>query len=103
MFTSLGTSANSVRFGGQVFSPDDTTPPMGSGVYEGYNQDRTAYMRKVEVVTKNGSYIPPPSNLYQKVRSRCYFAASDSYSSDTNIGFNFLYGGKGGINGVTCI
>ncbi|KAK9287134.1 hypothetical protein L1049_015545 [Liquidambar formosana] len=86
IFTGLSHAADTLRWGGQVFTPlsDDVSPPMGSGVFENGRYDRTCYMRKVVVV--NGAFdteseVPDESST-QVAESRCYFEADQSYKDD---------------------
>ncbi|KAL3504439.1 hypothetical protein ACH5RR_034280 [Cinchona calisaya] len=103
LFVNFG-SADTIRWGGQVYSqpPTDESPPMGSGKFYGDNPYRTAYMKIVEVVFGDNTYGPPPGHLVEEVDTRCYFGGWESYSSDPSQGYHFLYGGKGGKARIAC-
>nr|XP_027090539.1 uncharacterized protein LOC113711579 [Coffea arabica] len=97
----LASGAETIRWGGQVFTPpsDDTSSQMGSGLFRNGQRRITCYMRQV---TYDETISPDKSSL-QTHDSRCYYEGYNFYDKDSYWAYSFLFGGKGGKDGVTCI
>ncbi|GMY12325.1 hypothetical protein FCV25MIE_07564 [Fagus crenata] len=96
LFTNLGNGADTVYWGGMVYSNLPKSPPMGSGGrFKDGNYDRTCYMKQMSVRTVPGApFVTADDALVLYKDSRCYGAAD--YGNVEGWGYRFLFGGKGG-------
>ncbi|KAL0360365.1 UNVERIFIED_CONTAM: hypothetical protein Sradi_3721000 [Sesamum radiatum] len=105
LFNSIKDHADSLRFGGQVFtpSPKDNRPQMGSGIFINGEYDRTCYMQHLRVADETHSTLTDVDNSYiGGTDSRCYYEADQSFKNQ-NVGYSFLFGGAGGKDRSTCL
>ncbi|KAM7459801.1 hypothetical protein LguiA_036216 [Lonicera macranthoides] len=94
LFTSMNsTFGDTIRWGGQVFSPTSNSPPMGSGLFKNGNYNKTCYMRQVKANTAN--VVDVDNSFVMIAESRCYFTGNNSFKDDYGR-YSFLFGGRGG-------
>ncbi|XP_050238272.1 uncharacterized protein LOC126687757 [Mercurialis annua] len=96
IFTSLNQFADTLRWGGEIFTPssEDSSPQMGSGLFQNTNYDSTCFVQQIDLLNSHFNTIIPDESFIQISESRCYFEGDQSYKND--IGYSFLFGGKGG-------
>ena len=95
MFTNLGNGADTVYWGGMVYSNLPASPPMGSGLFKNGNYGKTCYMRQMNVRTVPGApFVTTDDALVLYKNSRCYNATG--YENVGSWGYQFHFGGKGG-------
>jgi hypothetical protein len=95
LFSNLGNGADTVFWGGMVYSNLPASPPMGSGLFQNGRYDRTCFMENVNVITVAGApFTTADDALVQYKNTRCYNAAD--YSNVEGWGYRFLFGGEGG-------
>ncbi|CAO2142530.1 unnamed protein product [Urochloa humidicola] len=93
IFTHLADSASKITWGGEVDSPDNSTP-MGSGHFpeEGFN--KASYIRNIQVVgSSNNLEIPSVLSLYAPQPN--YYNVKSSGASSNDWGTYIFYGGPG--------
>ncbi|KAJ8446041.1 hypothetical protein Cgig2_017543 [Carnegiea gigantea] len=99
-FASLTGVAGAVvaRFGGEVFTPEDSksSPPMGTGQFKYPNYYRTCYFDDIKVNSKD-----PVQDDLQVVETRCYLVSE--VPGEVPNGFGFFFGGKGGQDMEQCV
>ncbi|XP_050235858.1 uncharacterized protein LOC126685906 [Mercurialis annua] len=102
LFTNLNQHADTVRWGGEIFTPlsEERSPPMGSGRFRNGNYDFTSYIMDINLINSKFSTIIPDESLIQTSTSRCFREGDQSYKND--IGYSFLFGGGGGTKSM-CI
>lgn len=100
LFTTLKDGADKISFGGQVYTPTDNSPPMGSGDFFGGNYPKTCYMHQVAVLNNQATHMSPDSSHVEEVDSRCYYEGYEELSQED--GYRFLFGGRGGKAGIEC-
>ncbi|XP_050217709.1 uncharacterized protein LOC126668562 [Mercurialis annua] len=100
IFTSLNQFADTLRWGGEIFTPssEDSSPQMGSGLFQNTNYDSTCFVQKIDLLDSHFNTIIPDESFIQSSTSRCYLEGDQSYKND--IGYSFLFGGKGGSKDV---
>ncbi|KAK4429539.1 hypothetical protein Salat_1254500 [Sesamum alatum] len=104
LFNSIQDHADSLRFGGQVFTPsaNDIRPQMGSGIFKNGEYDQTCYIRRIRVADETHRYLYAVDNSYiSGTDSRCYYEGDQSFKNE-NTGYSFVFGGKGGRDGSQC-
>ncbi|GMY12327.1 hypothetical protein FCV25MIE_07566 [Fagus crenata] len=97
LFTNLGNGADTVFWGGMVYSNLPNSPPMGSGLFKNGNYGNTCYMRQMSVRTVPGApFVTADDALVLYKNSRCFDAAG--YENVGSWGYRFLFGGEGRDN-----
>ncbi|KAK6259051.1 hypothetical protein SCA6_013525 [Theobroma cacao] len=97
-FTGLRAGADLTLWGGTVYSPFPSSPPMGSGLkYNGGPFRRTCYMIQVGYVNQDDGhrYSDPNPSSVQVKESRCYLVGKNRYVDD-KWRYTFFFGGEGG-------
>ncbi|CAN6373211.1 unnamed protein product [Urochloa humidicola] len=91
IFTHLADSASSITWGGEVYSPDGSTP-MGSGHFpeEGFN--KASYIRNIQVVGSSSNLEFPNALTLFATQPSCYNVKS---GANSNWGTYIFYGGPG--------
>ncbi|KAK9270759.1 hypothetical protein L1049_026342 [Liquidambar formosana] len=99
IFTSLSGAADTMRWGGQIFTPstDGASPQMGNGHFENGQYRKTCHMSNIRVINATNSPVIPDNSWVQTVDSRCYYARDNSYKPGL-LEYSFLFGGVGGKN-----
>ncbi|KAJ9681474.1 hypothetical protein PVL29_020373 [Vitis rotundifolia] len=87
--------AKEVNWGGEIFSPRQPCPPMGSGHFDGEGIGGACYISGMQYQTAaGGNFVDIDPALKAFVDSpQCYKASMPSYEST---GYTFLFGGPGG-------
>uniref|UniRef100_A0A0D3EZ92 Neprosin PEP catalytic domain-containing protein n=1 Tax=Oryza barthii TaxID=65489 RepID=A0A0D3EZ92_9ORYZ len=94
IFTYLQTGvADSVQWGGEVYSPQITTP-IGSGHFPEEGFRKATYSRAIQVVDSSNSLKPPNGVGLRAPLPNCYNVMAGS-SSTTSCGTYIYYGGPG--------
>ncbi|KAL0360359.1 UNVERIFIED_CONTAM: hypothetical protein Sradi_3720400 [Sesamum radiatum] len=105
LFNSIQDHADSLRLGGQVFTPpsDDVRPQMGSGKFVNGQYDKTCYMRRVGIIDDTRvKVITDIDNSYVSgTESRCFYAGDNSFKNEINR-YSFVFGGRGGKDEHGC-
>jgi len=97
LFTNLGNGADTVFWGGMVYSNLPNSPPMGSGLFKNGNYGNTCYMKQMSVRTVPGApFVTADDALVLYKNSRCYNVAG--YENVGSWGYRFLFGGEGRDN-----
>ncbi|XP_034709747.1 uncharacterized protein LOC117932579 [Vitis riparia] len=89
--------AKEVNWGGEIFSPRQPCPPMGSGHFESEGTGRACYISGMRYQTAAGGYFEDIDPELQALvdRPHCYNVSMPSYLSEIT-GYIFLFGGPGG-------
>uniref|UniRef100_A0A2N9GBP7 Neprosin PEP catalytic domain-containing protein n=1 Tax=Fagus sylvatica TaxID=28930 RepID=A0A2N9GBP7_FAGSY len=97
LFTNLGNGADTVFWGGMVYSNLPNSPPMGSGLFKNGNYGNTCYMKQMSVRTVPGApFVTADDALVLYKNSRCYNVAG--YENVGRLGLPIpLWGKKAGI------
>ncbi|XP_034709746.1 uncharacterized protein LOC117932578 [Vitis riparia] len=89
--------AKEVNWGGEIFSPRQPCPPMGSGHFESEGIGGACYISGMRYQTAAGGYFEDIDPELQALvdRPHCYNVSMPSYLSEIT-GYTFLFGGPGG-------
>ena len=86
--------ADTIRWGGQVYSKIDASPPMGSGMFRNEECDKTCYMCQVQAKSAN-LFTNVDKSFIKSVEFRCYLTGSNAFV-DKYYRYRFVFGGIGG-------
>ncbi|KAL0438225.1 UNVERIFIED_CONTAM: hypothetical protein Slati_2305500 [Sesamum latifolium] len=105
LFNSIQDHADSLRLGGQVFTPpsDDVRPQMGSGKFVNGQYDKTCYMRRVGIIddTRVKAITDIDNSYVSGTDSRCFYEGDNSFKNEINR-YSFVFGGGGGKDEHGC-
>ncbi|RVW47010.1 hypothetical protein CK203_102571 [Vitis vinifera] len=89
--------AKEVNWGGEIFSPRQPCPPMGSGHFESEGIGGACYISGMRYQTAAGGYFEDIDPELQALvdSPHCYNVSMPSYLSEIT-GYTFLFGGPGG-------
>ncbi|CAL4980668.1 unnamed protein product [Urochloa decumbens] len=95
IFTRLATSASSVEWGGEVYSPSMTTP-MGSGHFPEEGFGKASYIRTIQVVDSSNQ-LKSPNGVGLIAGNPNFYNVKSGVSSDS-WGTYIFFGGPGKTN-----
>ncbi|CAL4992519.1 unnamed protein product [Urochloa decumbens] len=95
IFTRLATSASSVEWGGEVYSPSMTTP-MGSGHFPEEGFGKASYIRTIQVVGSSNQ-LKSPNGVGLIAGNPNFYNVKSGVSSDS-WGTYIFFGGPGKTN-----
>ncbi|KAG5554163.1 hypothetical protein RHGRI_011885 [Rhododendron griersonianum] len=99
IFTGLGDLANSVEWGGEVFSPPGTPkPPMGAGHFAIGSRRVDSFFGPIAVLNEYGQTVDPDNVEEFADNKKLYNVRNKGIEKD--FGRVILYGGRGGSTGV---
>ncbi|KAL6323160.1 hypothetical protein AAG906_027438 [Vitis piasezkii] len=89
--------AKEVNWGGEIFSPRQPCPPMGSGHFESEGIGGACYISDMRYQTAAGGFFEDIDPELQALvdSPHCYNVSMPSYLSEIP-GYTFLFGGPGG-------
>ncbi|OQU84026.1 uncharacterized protein LOC8070245 [Sorghum bicolor] len=95
IFTNLANSAESIQWGGEVYSPNpasQTSTDMGSGHFPEEGFGKASYIRNIQVVDSFNSLISPNDVALGGAQRNCYRVLN---GTARNWGTYIFYGGPG--------
>lgn len=97
VFTSLASGATTITWGGSVHSPlNEPSPPMGSGHFSKEKFGRSAFVKAIQIVTPQYSYVDPDINRTSIYSDNVRCCDVEQYPNGTRYWGSYIYfGGPG--------